>query len=37
MSDVQIQEATKQFAAYIQKSDTYQEYLFQREKIKKQP
>lgn len=37
MSDVQMMEATKKFAAYIQESDTYQEYLYQREKIKKQP
>lgn len=37
MSDTQIQEATKKFAAYIQESDTYQEYRFQREKLKKQP
>lgn len=37
MSDTQIREATKKFAAYIQESDTYQEYLFQREKLKKQP
>ncbi|MCH5260613.1 MAG: YlbF family regulator [Lachnospiraceae bacterium] len=37
MSDTQIQEATKKFAAFIQQSDTYQEYLFQREKLKKQP
>ncbi len=37
MPDAKIQEATKKFAAYIQQSDTYKEYLFQREKIKKQP
>lgn len=37
MSDNQMQEATKKFAAYIQESDTYKEYLFQREKLKKQP
>lgn len=37
MSDSQMQEATKKFAAYIQESDTYKEYLFQREKLKKQP
>ena len=37
MSDIQIEEATKMFAAYIQESDTYKEYLYQREKIKKQP
>ena len=37
MSDIQIEEATKKFAAYIQESDTYKEYLYQREKIKKQP
>ena len=37
MSDIEIEEATKKFAAYIQESDTYKEYLYQREKIKKQP
>lgn len=37
MSDVQIEEATKKFAAYIQQSDTYKEYWNQREKLKKQP
>ena len=37
MSDIQIEEATKKFAAYIQESDIYKEYLYQREKIKKQP
>ena len=37
MSDVQVLEATKKFAAYIQQSDTYKEYLYQREKLKKQP
>ena len=37
MSDIQIEEATKKFAAYIQESDTYKEYLYQREKLKKQP
>ncbi len=37
MPDTQIEEATKKFAAYIQQTDTYKEYLFQREKIKKQP
>ena len=37
MSDIQIEEATKKFAAYIQESDTYKEYWYQREKIKKQP
>lgn len=37
MSDIQIEEATKKFAAYIQESDTYKEYHYQREKIKKQP
>lgn len=37
MPDAKIQEATQKFAAYIQQSDTYKEYLFQREKIKKQP
>ena len=37
MSDIQMEEATKKFAAYIQESDTYKEYLYQREKLKKQP
>ena len=37
MSDIQIEEATKKFAAYIQESDTYKEYFYQRERIKKQP
>ena len=37
MSDSEIMEATKKFAAVIRESDTYREYLDQREKIKKQP
>lgn len=37
MSDTQIEEATKKFAAYIQESDTYKEYFGQREKLKKYP
>lgn len=37
MSDIQMEEATKKFAAYIQESDTYKEYWYQREKIKQQP
>ena len=37
MSDVQMEEAVKKFAAYIQQSDTYKEYWQQREKLKKQP
>lgn len=37
MSDSEIMEATKKFAATIQESDTYKEYLLQREKIKTQP
>ena len=37
MPDVQIEEATKKFAAYIQQSDTYKEYWQQRERLKKQP
>ena len=37
MSDSEIMEATKKFAAGIRESDTYREYLDQREKIKKQP
>lgn len=37
MPDIQIEEATKKFAAYIQQSDTYKEYLCQRERLKKQP
>lgn len=37
MSDSEIMEATKKFAAIIQESDTYREYYYQREKVKKQP
>lgn len=37
MSDKEIIEAARQFAETIMASDTYKEYLFQREKIKKQP
>lgn len=37
MSDKEILEAAKKFANQIMISDTYKEYLFQREKIKKQP
>ena len=37
MSDKEIIEAAKQFADTIMTSDTYKEYLYQREKIKKQP
>ncbi len=37
MSDSDIKEAAKKFAAVIQESDTYKEYYYQREKIKKQP
>ncbi len=37
MSDKEIIEAARQFAEKIMASDTYKEYLFQREKIKKQP
>ena len=37
MSDKEIIEATRQFAATIMTSDTYKAYLYQREKIKKQP
>lgn len=37
MSDSEIMEAAKKFAAMIQESDTYKEYLYQREKIKRQP
>lgn len=37
MSDSEIIDATKKFAAIIQESDTYKEYLHQREKIKTQP
>lgn len=37
MSDSEIMEATKKFAALIQESDTYKEYLYQREKVKRQP
>lgn len=37
MPDIRIEEATKKFAAYIQETDTYKEYRYQRERIKKQP
>ncbi len=37
MSDKEIIEAARQFADTIMTSDTYKEYLYQREKIKKQP
>lgn len=37
MSDKEIIEAAKKFADTIMTSDTYKEYLYQREKIKKQP
>lgn len=37
MLDIRIEEATKKFAAYIQEFDTYKEYRYQREKLKKQP
>lgn len=37
MSDKEIIEAVHQFAGTIMDSDTYREYLFQREKIKRQP
>lgn len=37
MSDKEIIEAARQFADTIMSSDTYKEYLYQREKIKKQP
>lgn len=37
MSDSEIMEATKAFAATIQDSATYKEYWNQRERIKKQP
>ncbi|MCM1267817.1 MAG: YlbF family regulator [Bacteroidales bacterium] len=37
MSDKEIIEATHRFADTIMASDTYKEYLFQRETIKKQP
>lgn len=37
MSGSDIKEAAKKFAAVIQESDTYKEYYYQREKIKKQP
>ena len=37
MPDSRIQEAAKDFAALIQESDTYKEYFFQRERLKKQP
>ena len=37
MSDSEVKEAIKQFADKIMESDTYKEYLYQRERIKKQP
>ena len=37
MSDSEIMEAAKKFAAIIQETDTYKEYYNQREKVKKQP
>lgn len=37
MSDSEIVEAAKKFAAIIQETDTYKEYYNQREKVKKQP
>lgn len=37
MPDIKIEEATKKFAAYIQQSDIYKEYFYQRERLKKQP
>lgn len=37
MSDKEIIEAARDFADKIMTSDTYREYLYQREKIKKQP
>ncbi len=37
MSDSEMKEAIKQFADKIMESDTYKEYLHQRERIKKQP
>ncbi len=37
MSDKEIMEAARQFADTIMTSDTYKEYLYQREKIKRQP
>ena len=37
MSDSEMKEAIKQFADKIMASDTYKEYLQQRERIKKQP
>ncbi len=37
MSDSEIMEAAKKFAAIIQETDTYKEYYNQRERVKKQP
>lgn len=37
MSDKEILEAARKFAGQIMTSDTYKEYLYQREKVKKQP
>ncbi len=37
MSDKEIMEAARQFADTIMTTDTYKDYLYQREKIKRQP
>lgn len=37
MSDSEIMEAAKKFAAIIRETDTYKEYLLHREKLKRQP
>lgn len=37
MSDSEVKEAARRFAAFIQESDTYKEYYYQREKLKRQP
>ena len=37
MSDKEIIEAARAFADQIMTSDTYRQYYYQREKIKKQP
>lgn len=37
MPDIQMKEAIVKFATHIQQSDTYKEYFYQRERLKKQP
>lgn len=37
MPDIRMREEIEKLAAYIQQSDTYKEYFYQRERLKKQP